>query len=92
MFGVSWELHWNGTQLVDRETMLEWAKSMTWKGLHPIVELSEQVYEKGISLGQKSHAGNRSALTASSGVTQVGYPDPDYGDSLIKDFLFEKSP
>ena len=27
---------------------------MTWKGLHPIVELSEQVYEKGISLGQKA--------------------------------------
>jgi hypothetical protein len=48
------ELHWNGTQLVDCETMLAWAKSMTWKGLHPIVELSEQVYEKGISLGQKA--------------------------------------
>ena len=26
------ELHWNGTKLVDVETMLEWAKSMTWKG------------------------------------------------------------
>lgn len=48
------ELHWNGTQLADCETMLEWAKSMTWKGLHPIVELSEQIYEKGISLGQKA--------------------------------------
>src|SRR5262249_751648 len=26
------ELHWNGTKLVDVKTMLEWAKSMTWKG------------------------------------------------------------
>ena len=26
------ELHWNGTKLIDVETMLEWAKSMTWKG------------------------------------------------------------
>jgi transposase len=26
------ELHWNGTKLVDVETRLEWAKSMTWKG------------------------------------------------------------
>ena len=46
------EQHWNGTKLIDAETMLAWAKSMTWKGLHPVVELSRQVYEKGISLGK----------------------------------------
>jgi hypothetical protein len=44
------ELHWNGTKLVDVETMLKWAASMTWRGLHPVVQLSQQVYEKGISL------------------------------------------
>ena len=48
------ELHWNGTKLIDVETMLEWAKSMTWKGLHPVVELSRKVYEKGISLGKRA--------------------------------------
>jgi Rhodopirellula transposase DDE domain len=48
------ELHWNGTKLIDVETMLEWAKSMTWKGLHPIVELSRQVYQKGISLSKRA--------------------------------------
>jgi Rhodopirellula transposase DDE domain len=48
------ELHWNGTKLVDAQTMLEWAKSMTWKGLHPIVELSRKVYPKGIALGKKA--------------------------------------
>jgi hypothetical protein len=26
------------------------AKSMTWKGIHPIVKFSHKVYEKGISL------------------------------------------
>jgi hypothetical protein len=46
------EQHWNGTKLLDAETMLEWAKSMTWKGLHPVVELSRKVYQKGISLGK----------------------------------------
>jgi Rhodopirellula transposase DDE domain len=46
------EQHWNGTKLLDAETMLEWAKSMTWKGLYPVVELSRQVYQKGISLGK----------------------------------------
>jgi hypothetical protein len=48
------ELHWNGTKLVDAETMLEWAKSMTWKGSHPVVELSRKVYQKGIALGKKA--------------------------------------
>jgi hypothetical protein len=48
------ELHWNGTKLIDVETMLEWAKSMTWKGLHPVVALSRKVYEKGISLGKRA--------------------------------------
>ena len=44
------ELPWNGTKLIDAETMLEWAKRMTWKGLHPVVELSHKVYQKGIAL------------------------------------------
>jgi hypothetical protein len=48
------ELHWNGTKLVDVETMLEWAKSMTWKGLHPMVELSRQVYQKAVTLSKKA--------------------------------------
>ena len=46
------ELHWNGAQLLDVETMLEWAKRMTWKGLKPVVELSRKVYTKGVSLSQ----------------------------------------
>jgi hypothetical protein len=48
------ELHWNGTKLIDAETMLEWAKSMTWKGLYPVVELSRQVYQKGVRLSKKA--------------------------------------
>ena len=46
------EQPWNGTKLIDAQTMLEWAKSMTWEGLHPVVKLSRQVYQKGISLGK----------------------------------------
>ena len=46
------ELQWNGTKLIDVETMLEWAKRMTWKGIHPVVELSHKVYQKGIALGK----------------------------------------
>jgi hypothetical protein len=48
------ELHWNGTKLVDVGTMLEWAKSMTWKGIHPIVTLSRKVYAKGVTLSKQA--------------------------------------
>jgi transposase len=46
------EQHWNGTQLKDVNTMLQWAKSMTWKGIHPIVVLNQRSYAKGISLSK----------------------------------------
>ena len=46
------EQHWNGTQLVDVDTMLQWARTMTWKGLRPLVELSRKAYQKGLSLSK----------------------------------------
>ncbi len=46
------ELKWNGAKLIDVDTMLGWAKEMTWKGLHPVVALSRKGYEKGISLSK----------------------------------------
>ena len=46
------EFQWNGTKLIDAETMLKWAKQVTWKGIHPIVALSHNMYQKGISLGK----------------------------------------
>lgn len=48
------ESHWNGTLLNTRETVLEWARSMTWKGIHPIVELRDRIYEKGIRITKKA--------------------------------------
>jgi hypothetical protein len=48
------EKHWNGARLVDADAMLEWAKSMTWKGIHPVVELSRKVYKKGVSLSKEA--------------------------------------
>jgi Rhodopirellula transposase DDE domain len=48
------EQHWNGALLSNSETMLSWAKTMTWKGIQPLVNLSHQIYHKGISLTKKS--------------------------------------
>ena len=38
------EQHWNGTKLINVQTMPAWAQRMTWKGLQPVVELSRKVY------------------------------------------------
>ncbi len=51
--GVS-ELRRNGTQLTNAEKMSEWAESMTWKGIHPIVNISDKIYKKGIALSKKA--------------------------------------
>ncbi len=48
------ENHWNGTLLESVETALHWAKTMTWKGLHPIVHLLECTYEKGVRVVKKA--------------------------------------
>lgn len=48
------EKHWNGAKLTDVQTMLGWAMSMTWKGIHPVVELSGKIYRKGISITKKA--------------------------------------
>jgi Rhodopirellula transposase DDE domain len=48
------DLHGNGTQLVEGKTLREWAKSMTWKGLHPRVELSRKVDQQGMARSKKA--------------------------------------
>ena len=47
------EKHWNGSLLDEIETVLNFAKTMTWKGKHPQVTLIEQTYEKGVRLQPK---------------------------------------
>jgi hypothetical protein len=46
------EQHWNGALLSDVQTMLAWAASMTWKGLHPILGVNSTAYEKGITVAK----------------------------------------
>jgi hypothetical protein len=46
------EQHWNGAKRIDVDTLLEWAKTMTCKGIRPIVKLSRTVYQKGIALSK----------------------------------------
>ncbi len=44
------ENHWNGSLLNTVNTALQWAKTMTWRGVAPIVHLLDRVYETGVRL------------------------------------------
>jgi len=44
------ENHWNGTLLRSIDTVLSWAKTMTWRAVSPIVHLLDRVYETGVRL------------------------------------------
>ena len=48
------ERHWNGTLLSTADTALRWAQSMTWKGLAPVVHLTDKLYQKGVRLVGKA--------------------------------------
>jgi len=48
------ENHWSGTLLNTVQISLEWAKTMTWKGLYPVVKLVETIYEKGKRITKKA--------------------------------------
>ena len=48
------EKHWNGSLLDSVETVLNFAKTMTWNGNHPEVKLVEEVYHTGVSLTKKA--------------------------------------
>lgn len=48
------EQHWNGSLLDTIETALNFARTMTWRGLHPIIHLVEKNYATGVCLTQKA--------------------------------------
>jgi transposase len=47
------ENHWSATLLNTIETTLEWAKTMTWKGISPVIKLVETAYQKGVRITKK---------------------------------------
>jgi transposase len=48
------ENHWNGSILDEVETALNFAKTMTWNGKHPVVKLVTGTYSTGVSLTKKA--------------------------------------
>ena len=50
------EQHWNGSLLDSIDAVLNFARSLEFKGNHPFVKLVTQVYQTGVTLTQKAMA------------------------------------
>jgi hypothetical protein len=50
------ENHWNGNLLDEIDTVLQFAQSMTWNGVHPIVNLVTETYQTGVKLTKQAMA------------------------------------
>lgn len=50
------ENHWNGALLDTVDAVLRFAASMTWKGLHPMVDLVTTTYETGVKRTKEAMA------------------------------------
>lgn len=46
------EQHWNGSLLDSVDAVLNFMKTMTWKGIHPLVELVTVTYPIGVKLSK----------------------------------------
>lgn len=48
------EVHWNGAILDSVDAALRWASTMTWRGVPPLVELIDGVYDRGVTITRKA--------------------------------------
>jgi hypothetical protein len=58
---------------VDAKTMLDWAKTMTWKGIKPIVRLCRNRYKKGLSLTKQDMLKVEACLERNPTLPKIGY-------------------
>ncbi len=48
------ENHWNGSLLDSIDAVIQFATTMTWKGMHPVVELVTTIYQTGVKLTKEA--------------------------------------
>jgi len=48
------EEHWHGTLRETVDTVLHWARTMTWKAVRPLVQLLDKAYANGVRVAKKA--------------------------------------
>jgi transposase len=56
------EQHWNGAVLDSVDAVIQYARTMAWKGNHPLVDLVTTTYQTGVKLTKKAMKGVESQL------------------------------
>ena len=59
------EKYWNGAILDSIEAAVQWASNMTWNGIHPVVKLVDNLYEKGVTVCRKEMEELKKSITRS---------------------------
>lgn len=80
-FGVL-ENHWNGALLDEIDTALEFAKTMTWNGNHPTVDLVTKTYETGAKLTATAMRSLETCIQRLDGLEKWFVSIPWYAASL----------
>ena len=62
------ENHWNGAILDTVAAVLNFTASMTWNGLHPVVDLVTTLYHTGVRLSQEAMAASEAQIVRLPGL------------------------
>jgi hypothetical protein len=75
------EQHGNGSVLDSIPTALRFARTMTWKGKHPLVEWVTKSYRKGVKLDKREMAELENQIERLPGLDKwfVTFPPPPVG-------------
>jgi transposase len=94
-FGIL-EMHWNGTLLDSVDAVLKYAKSMVWKGTHPVVELVTTAYQTGVKLTPRAMQALETRFQRLPGLDKwfvdILSPDQDRLAPLSQDALVDPPP
>lgn len=76
------EHHWNGALLDTVDAVRHYMTSMTWKGIHPIVDLVSTIYHTGVRLSQAAMGQIEAQIVRLPGLDKwfVDITPPDHWD------------
>lgn len=78
------EMHWNGALLDSVDAVIQYARTMTWKGKHPVVELVTTTYQTGVKLTKEAMKVVETQLERMPHLDKwfvdIGYPSPAIRD------------
>ena len=80
------ENHWNGAILDTVAAVLNFTASMTWNGLHPVVDLVTTLYHTGVRLSQEAMAAIEAQIVRLPGLDKWFVDITPVGSGMVNCF------